>query len=57
MARLQILDLARSVLKEKHIAQITTEFFYNFCTRGLYYKSFMIAIYNRNDSMILEPGL
>ncbi len=57
MARLQILDWARSVLKEKHIAQITTEFFYNFCIRGLYYKSFMIAIYNRNDSMILEPIL
>ncbi len=31
--------------------------FYNFDTSGLYYKTFRIVIYDRNDSTIIEPVL
>ena len=31
--------------------------FYNIVTCGLYYKTFRIVIYDRNDSTIVEPVL
>jgi hypothetical protein len=39
------------------MAELMPEKFYGIDTCGLYYKSFKNVIYDRNDSMIVEPLL
>jgi hypothetical protein len=36
---------------------IVSQVLYHYATSGLYYKTFRIVIYDRNDSMIVDPVL